>query len=135
MVCIYCGSRTQVTNSRPQKRLRQVWRRRACTACGAIFTTNEAIDFSTSLVIRSGTSGVQPFNRDQLFVSILQAVGHRDAPVRDASALTATITGKLLHSLTAATLTRADIITTALQVLKHFDQAAAVQYAAYHHKA
>jgi transcriptional repressor NrdR len=132
MVCVYCGSRTQVANSRPQKRLHQVWRRRTCTTCGAIFTTNETIDFSTSLVVRNSTGSVQPFNRDQLFVSILRAVGHREAPVRDASALTATITGRLLHNTKTAVITRTDIINTTLQALKHFDQAAAVQYAAYH---
>jgi len=132
MVCVYCGSRTQVTNSRPQKRLRQVWRRRSCTECGAIFTTNESVDFSTSLVVRGTAGNVRPFSRDQLFVSILRAVGHREAPIDDAGALTATITGKLLHGAKTAALTRADIIDTALQVLKHFDRAAAVQYAAYH---
>ncbi|HEY4160649.1 MAG TPA: hypothetical protein VGM08_01160 [Candidatus Saccharimonadales bacterium] len=132
MVCVYCGGHTQVANSRPQKRLRQVWRRRSCTDCGAIFTTNEAVDFSTSLVVRGSAGGVQPFSRDQLLVSILQAVGHREAPIDDAGALTATITGKLLHTTKTADLTRADIVAAALQVLKHFDQAAAVQYAAYH---
>ena len=132
MVCVYCGGATQVTNSRPQRRLNQVWRRRACTKCGAVFTTNEAADLSTSLVVRGNAGAVRPFSRDLLFVSILRAVGHRAAPVDDAGALTATITGKLLHSTKTAAITRGDIINTALQALKHFDHAAAVQYAAYH---
>lgn len=132
MVCIYCGSPTQVTNSRPQKRLNQVWRRRACTQCGAIFTTNETADLATSLVVQAGGGSVQPFHRDQLFVSILRAVGHRQAPVNDAGALTATITAKLLHGTKTAAITRQNIITVVLQTLKHFDSAAAVQYAAYH---
>jgi len=75
---------------------------------------------------------LRPFSRDQLLVSILQAVGHRQKPIDDASALTATITGKLLRSTEAALITRTDIIEAALQTLKRFDQAAAVQYAAYH---
>jgi transcriptional repressor NrdR len=132
MVCVYCGGRTQVTNSRPQKRLHQVWRRRACASCGAVFTTNEAVDFSTSLVVRGHNGAIRPFSRDQLFVSILRAVGHRPAPVDDAGALTATVTGKLVHGTKTAAIAREDIITTALHTLKHFDHAAAVQYAAYH---
>ncbi len=132
MVCVYCSGHTQVTNSRPQKRLHQVWRRRACSSCGAIFTTNEVVDFSTSLVVRTPAGRPAPFSRDQLFVSVLAAVGHRAAPIDNAGALTATITAKLVHNTDTAVVTTADIIDTALQVLKNFDKAAAVQYAAYH---
>jgi len=132
MVCIYCASKTNVTNSRPQKRLLQVWRRRHCTQCGALFTTNEVVDLSTSLVVRHANGPVRPFSRDKLFVSVLRAVGHRSEPVEDAGALTATITAKLLHSTTTATISPADIVKTALDVLKRFDKAAAVQYQAYH---
>jgi len=132
MVCIYCGGQTRVTNSRPQRRLHQTWRRRGCTKCGAIFTTNEGVDFSTSLVVRSSDGAIAPFSRDQLFVSILRAVGHREQPVADASALTATITAKLLHNAQTAAIHPLDIVKIALDVLKRFDHAAAVQYAAYH---
>jgi transcriptional regulator NrdR family protein len=121
-----------VTNSRPQRRLYQTWRRRNCTKCDAIFTTNEGVDFSTSLVVRSPDGAIAPFSRDQLFVSVLRAVGHREQPVADAGALTATITAKLLHNAETAAIHPSDIVGTALDVLKHFDRAAAVQYAAYH---
>lgn len=132
MVCIYCGGSTKVTNSRQQKRLHQVWRRRACEKCGALFTTNEIVDFSTSLVVKTGARNISPFSRDRLFASILGSVGHREASVADAGGLTATIVSKLLGAAKSAVLTREDIISTSLQVLKHFDGAAAVQYAAYH---
>ena len=121
-----------MTNSRPQKRLHQTWRRRNCTQCDAIFTTNEAVDFSTSLVVRLPEGNINPFSRDQLFVSVLRAVGHREEPVADASALTATITAKLLHDAQTAAIRPSDIVEAALGVLNHFDHAAAVQYAAYH---
>ena len=65
-------------------------------------------------------------------MSVLRAVGHRETPVEDASALTATITAKLLHSTSEAVLSPADIVKAALDTLKHFDTAAAVQYQAYH---
>jgi transcriptional regulator NrdR family protein len=110
----------------------QVWRRRACTRCGAIFTTNEAVDLSASMVIRLATGVVAPFSRDKLFVSILRAVGHRERPLEDASALTATIIAKLLHSTSEATVAPSDIVSTTLQTLTHFDKAASVQYQAYH---
>lgn len=133
MVCIYCGSSTKVTNSRPQKRLLQVWRRRLCTRCGAIFTTNEAVDLSTSLVVRAASGSVSPFSRDKLFVSILRAVGHRKTPLEDANALTATVIGKLLHATSEAAVAPADIIRLATtDTLKRFDTAACVQYQAYH---
>lgn len=132
MVCIYCGGKTQVTNSRPQKRLHQTWRRRHCTACGAVFTTNEAVDLTTSLAVRRGNGPVTPFNRDKLFGSILRAVGHRAQPVEDAGALTATITVKLLHGAATAAISPADIISITQETLQRFDNAAAVQYRAYH---
>ena len=132
MVCIYCGERTQVTNSRPQKRLHQVWRRRACLSCAAAFTTNETVDLSTSLVVRSRDGGIRPFSRDQLFVAVLAAVGHRATAVADAGALTTTITAKLLRGTDTAAVSIDGIISTALQVLTNFDKAAAVQYSAYH---
>lgn len=131
MVCIYCGGKTSVTNSRPQKRLGQVWRRRQCQSCGAAFTTNEAVDHATSLVVRSGAS-VAPLTRDKLFVSLYRALGHRKSAVEDATALTATILSKLRLVAANATLTPENIAETALGILKRFDEAAAVQYAAYH---
>jgi transcriptional regulator NrdR family protein len=133
MVCIYCGGKTQVTNSRPQKRLNHTWRRRECLACHAIFTTEESAQLGTSLVVRPAAHGrTAPFSRDKLFASLLRAVGHRKAAVDDASALCATIIAKLLHSTDQAAVSPQQIITISLDVLKNFDNAAAVQYQAYH---
>jgi transcriptional regulator NrdR family protein len=90
------------------------------------------VDLATSLVVRRKDDTMTPFRRDQLFVSILQAVGHRDESIMDAGALTATITAKLIDSAKSAALGTGDITRTALQTLERFDSAAAVQYAAYH---
>jgi transcriptional regulator NrdR family protein len=132
MVCIYCDSRTQVTNSRPQKRLNRIWRRRECLACHAIFTTEEAADLSTSLAVRRQNGTIRPFSRDKLFASVLSALGHRKTPVEDTSALTATIIAKLLHATSQAVVSPPDIAAIAYETLTHFDKAAAVQYGAYH---
>lgn len=132
MVCIYCGGRTQVTNSRPQKRLNQTWRRRECVNCHAVFTTEEAVNLSGSLVVRRPQAPVQPFSRDKLFVSLYRALGHRKTALEDAGALCATIIAQLADNAKAS-ISPADIAAVAHQVLRRFDTAAAVQYAAYHH--
>lgn len=90
------------------------------------------VDLGTSLVVRQKTGGIQPFDRDRLLISVYRAVGHRERPISDASALTATIAAELVHNTAGAAVNLADITETALQVLKRFDSAAAVQYAAYH---
>jgi len=132
MVCIYCGNETQVVNSRPQKRLNQIWRRRQCSGCGAVFTTEESAHLSTSLAVRRQNGPVSPFSRDKLFLSLLKALGHRTTPVEDAGALTATIVAQLLQNTPKATIDPSDIAKTALGALQRFDTAAAVQYQAYH---
>jgi len=121
-----------VANSRPQKRLMQVWRRRACLQCGAIFTSNEVVDLGTSLIVRAPQGTITPFSRDKLFVSVLRAVGHRTEPLADANALTATIISKLLHATTEAAIEPSQITDIVLETLTRFDKAAAVQYGAYH---
>lgn len=132
MICIYCGGKTQVTNSRHQKRLNHNWRRRECYTCHAVFTTLESPELATSLLVTRQTGSVSPFSRDKLFASLLKALGHRTSAVDDASALTATITAKLLQNTSRASVSPADIVKTTLEVLKRFDTAAAVQYQAYH---
>ena len=161
MVCIYCGSKTQVTNSRHQKRHNNVWRRRECLNCHAVFTTEESVEYSGSIVVRSdhsaGTSrgkgsrkatravtglsepsgrihtSMTPFSRDKLYVSVLKCLGHRAAAVEDATALTSTIIARLLLQTDNGALTSTIIIDTTHEVLYRFDRAAAVQYRAYHH--
>lgn len=132
MVCIYCASPTQVRNSRSQKRLGRVWRRRCCTSCRAVFTTIETVDLESSWVYHcSGT--LEPFARDKLFVSLLQALGHRSDALDAASALTATVTALLRKTATHGRVERNDVVKTAHSCLERFDKAAAVHYAAYHH--
>ncbi len=132
MVCIYCGNKTQVTNSRPQKRLNRTWRRRECLSCGAVFSTSESADYESSIVVRADHARPQPFSRDKLFASILQAVGHRKTAVADAGALTDTIIAQLLRSTAQAAISPSAIILATFTVLERFDGVAAVQYQAYH---
>lgn len=131
MVCIYCGGKTEVVNSRPQKRANHIWRRRKCAVCGNVFTTIESTDLATSILVLNFGS-LRPFQRDKLLLSVYDCLRHRKDPVGDATALTATILHKLLDSIDRPTLTRSQIVTTVSSVLKNFDHAAHVQYLAYH---
>lgn len=132
MVCIHCSGKTQVTNSRPQKRLNQVWRRRECLECSAIFTTEESADLSAAWMVRRKTSALEPFQRDKLFLSIHNSVQHRPTALTDATSLTNTVIQKLLANNSGATID-ASLITQIVQVaLTRFDSAASVHYAAFH---
>jgi transcriptional regulator NrdR family protein len=132
MVCIYCGAGTSVTNSRPQKRSNQVWRRRRCEGCGAVLTSLEAYELASGIHVRSKGGKTSVFDRDRLFVSIYESLGHREAPVADATALTETIIAKLCSPTTAALLETTKIAAAAADTLRSFDHAAAVYYTAHH---
>lgn len=131
MVCIYCSHDTQVINSRHQKRLNQVWRRRKCLSCGAVFTTNESVDLSGVLRVRKSTA-LEPFSRDILLLSVYESLKHRKSALQDAGALTSTIVAAL-HPLAEDTVLDRDVITTVTSsVLERFDRLAASHYAAFH---
>lgn len=132
MVCLYCGSKLAVSNSRPQKRTNSVWRRRACPACKAVFTSVEAIDPTATLMFQGGQKHLQPFSRDILFISVVDACRHRETAATDARALTDTVVQQLLGAKYSASVRRHHVITVTTGVLERFDRAAAIQYHAYH---
>jgi transcriptional repressor NrdR len=131
MVCIYCGQPTKVTNSRLQKKANQVWRRRQCTVCGAVFTTLEGVDTAQALRVRKN-GAYKPFQRDMLLLSVYDSLRHRKTASEDATALTATIMGRLLPKIREAALERDDIVSSSAEVLGRFDKAAATHYSAFH---
>ena len=137
MVCIYCGKDTKVINSRLQRRANQVWRRRKCLTCNSVFSSLEASDLSLSLSFRTShispnRTYLQPFQRDVLFMSILDSCKHRKTAVSDATALTGTVLSKLRPLMTGAVIDREEVVKTTYQILKRFDKAASVQYLAFH---
>lgn len=131
MVCIYCGSETKVTNSRPQKRANKVWRRRQCLSCMAIFTTTEVVDLSGSVRVAK-QKHLQAFQRDKLLLSIHDSLKHRKTAVSDATGLTDTVIARLYPLMTDSVLHTADIAVITLEVLNRFDKTAATHYAAFH---
>ena len=132
MVCIYCGNETQVINSRLQRRQNQVWRRRKCLSCGATFTTHELASYEGSWRVKTESGKLIPFNKNKLFLSLYKSLEHRKTAMEDASALTETTLGKLQSSTQDGLVVATDIIKTAQTILKHFDTAASVHYAAFH---
>lgn len=133
MVCYICGGETAVLNSRPQKRHNQVWRRRRCTLCDAVFTTTETIDYTKSLLVHTGTSKrLLPFERDRLFMSLYKSLGHRGTALTDAGGLCATIIAKTAPTATNNVIEARRLAETALVALNRFDKLAAQHYAAFH---
>jgi transcriptional repressor NrdR len=133
MVCIYCNNETRVINSRLQKRNNQIWRRRKCEACEAVFTTHESIDLSSALLVKSGASKT-PFLADRLFADVLSAlIDHKDKYVA-AREVTATVIKNLLqekpNNLLFSSKSISKITST---VLKKFDKHAWLRYVADHH--
>lgn len=131
MVCIYCSNDTRVVNSRPQKRLNRVWRRRTCTTCGTTFTSSEAIDLSGSITVRD-MKHLEPFQRDKLFMSIYDSLKHRKTALSDASGLTDTVISRLYPLMKDAIVERMAIIGAVTEVLTRFDGVAATHYDAFH---
>ncbi|HEX5394887.1 MAG TPA: hypothetical protein VFW52_00835 [Candidatus Saccharimonadales bacterium] len=131
MVCLYCGGETHVTNSRRQKRSNQIWRRRQCKACRAVFTTLEAIDTPTTLIVDSG--GVsEPFLPDKLYAALLTALQDRRDSYVAAREVTNTVVAQLLK-LPQKPLFRTDQISLAsAKVLENFDKQAYLRYVAEH---
>jgi transcriptional repressor NrdR len=132
MVCIYCGKPTQVTNSRLQKRDNQVWRRRRCIACKSIFTTHEACDLASSLVVKCNARQLVPFSRDKLFLSIYESCKHRPSVLQDTTALSRTVISNVVRAANDGQVSPSTIKDEAHKVLARFDTTAATVYAAYH---
>jgi transcriptional repressor NrdR len=131
MVCVYCGNETKVTNSRLQKRSNQVWRRRQCEVCKAIFTTHEAVDLSNALMVEFKGS-TRPFMADRLFTDVLAALKDRNDRYVAAREITSTVIKDLLKNEQRPTFNSVTISKTTAGVLKRFDKRAYLRYLADH---
>jgi transcriptional regulator NrdR family protein len=133
MVCIYCGSKTAITNSRHQRSTNSTWRRRKCLnkACKAIFTTNEIAIYEQNWTIKSQET-ISPFLRDKLYISVYKSCGHRRNSVKDATFLTNTIINKLNAVIKDGTIDISDLLRICFDTLSNFDQIAATYYRAYY---
>lgn len=131
MVCIYCGSKTSVINSRHQRRLKQVWRRRKCLSCHKLFSTIERLNLSNSLLIRNKKGEIEGFVKEKLLFSIHDSLKHREYAVQDAISITDTVISNILNQLKSPLIERSTLISITHKVLNNFDRPAAVYYLAY----
>jgi transcriptional repressor NrdR len=132
MVCLYCGSPTEVKNSRQQRRGTYIWRRRKCKECGSIFTTRESTTLDEALMVETSSSKLEPFNRDKLFLAIYASCRHRATNLVDATALTQTIIEQLIKTQHGGKISVDSIVHCTHIALSRFDPTAATFYAAYH---
>ncbi len=133
MFCLFCNSPTDVANTRHRHKSNTIWRRRRCTACKALFTSNETFDLGASIEVQSANGTSRSFSRDKLFISVYEACRHRKTALADATGLTDTIVASvMLNKNSKDQIQRTDLIATALKVLKRFDPVASTYYKAYH---
>lgn len=132
MVCLYCSAETRVGNSRPQKRNNQVWRRRQCVRCGAVFTTHETIDLSNALLVAASGSSPKPFLDDILFTDILLAMQDRKDCYAAAREATTTVVTKLLGLPGKPLFSPKQISLISADVLKKLDKRAYLRFKAEH---
>lgn len=132
MFCINCfHANTSVTNSRGHKKQPSVWRRRKCAQCGTIFTTYERPSLADNNPIHLPGGSTEPFNLGKLIISISAAFSHNTHEGAYAALwLAQTVEDELSHQ--RSTLTPDDITATTHQILKKYDELAAVQYGAKH---
>ena len=131
MVCLYCGGKTRVFNSRKQHKGNSVWRRRRCQRCLAVFTTQESPDLASTLMVSQ--SGVYtPFLADFLYTDILLALQDRKNCYIEAREITKTVIRHLLKLSTSPLFEPRQISVETAKVLKRFNKRAYLRYAAEH---
>jgi transcriptional repressor NrdR len=132
MFCINCfNPRTTVANSRGNKKQPSIWRRRACPHCGTIFTTYERPSLAENKEIRRTDGKKETFNLGKLTISIAKAFAHLPKEASYNSLWLAQTAEDRLSSQQEV-ITPEDIGAVTHDILKHFDELAAVQYAAQH---
>lgn len=133
MICINSlHESTKVVNSRANKKAPIVWRRRQGIQSGITFTTYERPSLAENKPILLPNGATDTFNLGKLLLSIAAAFTHNQKSAEyDSLWLAQTVEDNL--STQADDLTPERIAQTTYDVLKRFDELAAVQYAARHH--
>lgn len=131
MVCIYCGGKTAVSNSRSSEKSLSTWRRRQCKSCKAVFTTRETPDLHESLRVNTSQNTLRPFFRDKLMLSVYLSILHRKTALDDSTALIGTILPKVVAHSNRGVIDSKEIFEITLSVLRNFDKAGATYYQAH----
>mgnify|MGYP007031181141 CR=1 FL=1 len=123
---------TKVINSRASKKRPVVWRRRQAIHSGTTFTTYErpSLAENRSIILENNQKDI--FNLGRLILSIASALSHDSHAAKYHSLWLAQTVEETL-SMDSSLLTPELIAKTTYATLKHFDELAAIQYAAKHH--
>lgn len=132
MVCVHCGGKTHIINSRLQHRNNHVWRRRRCLSCAAVFSTEETVQYFNVWLVVDHSGSYSPFLRDKLLLSLYRSCQHRPAALKDATALTETVIKKLQTKYVDGLIDSHTIAQVSQVALNRFDTAASVNYGANH---
>lgn len=132
MICINCfHTKTSVINSRPHVKTSGTWRRRSCPQCDHTFTTYERPALDNKVVVLGVDGDKTHFSLSKLTLSIAASFTH-DTTARQLHSLPLAETVEQLILQEVHTPSRDDIAAYTHQVLKRFDELAALQYAAQH---
>jgi transcriptional regulator NrdR family protein len=132
MFCVNCfHPSTIVTNSRASKKQPSVWRRRKCARCGTTFTTYERPSLAENKKVHLPNSKDERFNLGKLTLSIAKAFTHAPKEAQYHSLHLAETVEDILSSQREV-ITPDDITATTHQVLKRYDEMAAMQYSIQH---
>ncbi len=131
MICVYCGEKTKVVNSRQQRRNNNVWRRRRCQKCLAVFTTQESPDLASTLMVNQN-GAYRPFLSDLVYTEILLALQDRKNCYTEAREITSTVIRNLLKLPSSPVFEPKQISQEISKVLKRFNKRSWMRYVAEH---
>lgn len=128
MVCPYCGVKTRVVNSRPQRRRYQVWRRRGCDGCRAVTTSYERLAPESVVSVRLADGKRLPLTEIAIGGPIWAALAD-DTEAEAAAALTQTCLAKVFDRRQAE-ISQQQLELIIYQTLRPYSRRAALRYLA-----
>jgi len=128
MHCPFCGfEETQVKDSRPSDDGAAIRRRRACSSCGARFTTFERVQLR-DLVVQKSDGELEPFDRNKLIRSMRLALSKRPVTDEQIERLANSIVRQLETSGENEVKTK-DIGLLVMNALENLDKVGYIRYA------
>jgi len=128
MHCPFCGhEETQVKDSRPAEDGSSIRRRRACSECGARFTTFEHIQLRDMIVVKND-GRKQAFNRDKLLRSMQIALRKRPVTEEQLEKNVSSIV-RQLETMGDSEVTTAQIGELIMKALARMDKVGYIRYA------
>ena len=128
MKCPYCGfEESKVIDSRPADDGERIRRRRECIGCSKRFTTYEAVETVTIIVIKKDKSR-ETFDRNKLLKSFLRACDKMNISIDTLEKVVDDIEAKL-QNLLDREVTSTLIGEYAMEALKEIDEVAYVRFA------